>query len=61
DELGLSLDDIHALEDEHRRLANASDLIQGVNSVLNTLSEDERYPVDKLLGDCHANLQQLEG
>ena len=61
DELGLSLDDIHALEDEHRRLANASDLIQGVNSVLNTLSEDERYAVDKLLGDCQANLQQLEG
>jgi DNA repair protein RecN (Recombination protein N) len=60
DALGLSLDDIHALEDEHRRLANASDLLQGINTALNTLSEDERYAIDRLLGDCHANVQQLE-
>lgn len=60
DALGLSQDDIHALEVEHRRLANASDLLQGINTALNTLSEDERYAIDRLLGDCHANVQQLE-
>lgn len=60
DALGMSLDDIHALEDDHRRLANASDLLQGMNSALHTLSDDEHHAVDRLLGDCHAHIQQLE-
>lgn len=60
DELGLALDDIISLEAEHRRLANASDLIDGMNTVLNELGSDDQNGLDIQLGNSLATLQQLE-
>ena len=60
DELGLSLDDIVALESEHRRLANASDLIDGMNSALNSLGGDDQNTVENLLSSSLSTIQQLE-
>jgi DNA repair protein RecN (Recombination protein N) len=58
----LELDDneISALEDEHRRLANASDLITGINEILLGLSNESGTDIEQHLNQNISKLQQLE-
>jgi DNA repair protein RecN (Recombination protein N) len=60
DAAGISREEIQLLEGEHRRLANASDLIQGGGAVLGALSDDEDHALDRRLGACLADIQALE-
>jgi len=58
--LALEDNEIAALEEEHRRLANASDLITGINENLLELSNDGNSDVEQHLSHTISKLQQLE-
>jgi len=58
--LALEENEIAALEEEHRRLANASDLITGINENLLELSNDGNSDVEQHLSHTISKLQQLE-
>lgn len=60
EQLGLQQDEISELEEEHRRLANASDLITGINENLYNLSNDGSTDVEQQLNHSISRLQQLE-
>jgi DNA repair protein RecN (Recombination protein N) len=60
EQLGLQQNEISELEEEHRRLANASDLITGINENLYKLSNDGSTDVEQQLNHSISRLQQLE-
>lgn len=60
EQLGLQQNEISELEEEHRRLANASDLITGINENLYNLSNDGSTDVEQQLNHSISRLQQLE-
>ncbi len=60
EQLSLEENEITALEEEHRRLANASDLITGINENLQELSNDGNSDVEQHLNQTISKLQQLE-
>jgi len=47
------------LEAEHKRLANASNLLQTAQRVLVSLEENEDNAVQHVLGECHADINEL--
>lgn len=60
EQLALEKNEISELEEEHRRLANASDLITGINENLFSLSNDGNADVEQQLNHTISRLQQLE-
>ncbi len=60
EQLALEENEIDALEEEHRRLANASDLIAGINETLLRLSNDDNTAIEQQLNQVINGLQQLE-
>lgn len=60
EQLSLEKNEISALEEEHRRLANSSDLITGISENLFTLSNDGNADVEQQLNHTISRLQQLE-
>jgi DNA repair protein RecN (Recombination protein N) len=60
EQLELDVNEISSLEDEHRRLANSSDLINGANENLGRLSSDEPTDIEQQLGQSINHLQQME-
>ncbi len=60
EQLELDENEISALEDEHRRLANASDLITGINEILLGLSNESGTDIEQQLNQNISKLQQLE-
>lgn len=60
EQLALEEHEIEALEEEHRRLANASDLITGINENLLRLSNDDNTAIEQQLNKVINGLQQLE-
>jgi len=60
EQLALEEDEIDELEEEHRRLANASDLITGINENLLCLSNDDNTAIEQQLNQVISGLQQLE-
>ena len=57
--LGLGADEVPRLEEEHARLANANELIQGVQAVAQLLYEDDEKAVAHLLGQVQRKLEDL--
>jgi len=57
--LDLAADEIPRLEDEHARLANANELIQGVQAVALTLYEDDETAVTSQLAQAQRKLDSL--
>ena len=60
EQLELDANGISSLEEEHRRLANSSDLINGANENLGRLSSDEPTDIEQQLGQSINHLQQME-
>ena len=60
EQLELEENEIAILEEEHRRLANASDLITGINENLLELSNEGSTDVEQHLNQTIGKLQQLE-
>lgn len=60
EQLELEESEISALEEEHRRLANASDLITGINENLLELSNEGGTDIEQHLNQTISKLQQLE-
>lgn len=60
EQLALEEGETDALEEEHRRLANASDLIAGINENLLRLSNDNNTAMEQQLNQVINGLQQLE-
>ena len=60
EQLALEENEVASLEEEHRRLANASDLISGINENLHELSNDRDSGVEQYLNQAINKLQQLE-
>ena len=60
EQLGLEENEIAALEEEHRRLANASDLISGISENLLELSNDSDTGIEQHLNQTISKLQLLE-
>jgi DNA repair protein RecN (Recombination protein N) len=60
EQLDLEENEISALEEEHRRLANASDLITGINESLLELSSESGTDIEQQLNQTISKLQQLE-
>jgi DNA repair protein RecN (Recombination protein N) len=58
--LDLQADELGQLEEEHKRLANASDLITGASESLDMLSGDQETNIDEQLNRTVTRLQQLE-
>lgn len=58
--LGLSTDELAALEEEHDRLANASRLQEGVQRALDLLYEGDEMAVVNLLGRTLNELRELQ-
>ncbi len=59
DALGLGADEIPALEEEHARLANGAELIEGVQSLAQTIQEDEETAVSRQLARAIGQLETL--
>lgn len=57
--LGLSAEEIPQIEDEHRRLANAAELVQGAQAVVNALYDDEQVTVAQMLAQAIGKLETL--
>ena len=57
--LDLGADEIPRLEEEHTRLANASELIQGVQAAAQMLYEDDETAVTHLLGQVQRKIDGL--
>ncbi|MDX2476332.1 MAG: DNA repair protein RecN [Gammaproteobacteria bacterium] len=60
EQLALETNETTELEDEHRRLANSTDLISGINENLYSLSNDGNSDVEAQLNHTISRLQQLE-
>jgi DNA repair protein RecN (Recombination protein N) len=59
DALALAADEIPALEEEHARLANGAELIEGVQSLAQAITEDEEAAVSRQLARAVNRLQSL--
>ena len=59
DALGLAADEIPALEEEHARLANGAELIEGVQSLAQAIQEDEEAAVSQQLARAVTRLESL--
>jgi DNA repair protein RecN (Recombination protein N) len=59
DALGLAADEIPALEEEHARLANGAELIEGVQTVAQAVREDEELAVSRQLARALNRLETL--
>jgi DNA repair protein RecN (Recombination protein N) len=57
--LKLTPEEIAQIEEEHRRLANASDLVSGAQAVVHTLYDDDENAVSGRLGQCIRQLESL--
>ena len=60
EQLALEENEIEALEEEHRRLANSSDLIAGISENLHNLNNDTETDIEQQLNQTISRLQQLE-
>jgi DNA repair protein RecN (Recombination protein N) len=58
--LGLSADELHTLEEEHSRLANASRLQEGAQRALDLLYEGDELAIVSLLGRTLNELRDLQ-
>ncbi len=58
--LGLGVDELQGLEEEHGRLANASRLLEGAQRVVDLLYDGEEMAVAALLGRGLTELHELE-
>jgi len=59
DALGLTADEIPALEEEHARLANGAELIEGVQTVTQIMQENEEMSVSQQLARAIRQLESL--
>ena len=59
DALGLTADEIPALEEEHARLANGAELIEGVQTVTQIMQENEEMSVSQQLAHAIRQLESL--
>ena len=59
DALGLTAEEIPALEEEHARLANGAELIEGVQAVAQSVQEDDETAVARRLARALARLESL--
>lgn len=59
DALGLTADEIPALEEEHARLANGAELIEGVQTVTQIIQENEETSVSQQLARAINRLESL--
>jgi DNA repair protein RecN (Recombination protein N) len=59
DALALAADEIPALEEEHARLANGAELIEGVQSLAQAITEDEEAAVARQLARAVNRLEAL--
>jgi DNA repair protein RecN (Recombination protein N) len=59
DALALAADEIPALEEEHARLANGAELIEGVQSLAQAITEDEEAAVARQLARAINRLEAL--
>jgi DNA repair protein RecN (Recombination protein N) len=59
DALQLTADEIPQIEEEHKRLANASELVTGAQSIAHTLYDDDEIAVSGRLGQCIRQLEEL--
>ena len=59
DALGLTADEIPALEEEHARLANGAELIEGVQTVTQIMQENEETSVSQQLARAIRQLESL--
>jgi len=59
DALQLTAEEIPQLEDEHKRLANAAELVQGAQGVAHVLYDDEEQAVSTRLAQCIRQLESL--
>lgn len=57
--LGLSVEEIVALDEEQRRLANGAELLAGLQAITHTLYEDERASAAGVLARAVQRLEQL--
>ena len=57
--LNLSKDELAALEDEHARLSYGADLLEGAQTTVQTLYDDEEQALSTRLGQCIHRLEQL--
>lgn len=57
--LDLERDELPGLEEEHRRLANANELLQGAQEVAGTLYDDDEAAVSRLLHQAQRRLEAL--
>lgn len=60
EQLALEENEIEALEEEHRRLANSSDLISGISENLLSLDNNSDTDIEQQLNQTISRLQQLE-
>jgi len=58
--LGLSVGETEKLEQEHKRLSNASQLLDTTERLLQQLTESEDYAVSQILSRCQTDLQGLQ-
>ncbi|MCR4300906.1 MAG: DNA repair protein RecN [Sulfuricaulis sp.] len=59
DALGLALEEIPTLEEEHARLANGAELIEGVQSLVQAIREDEEAALAQQLARAIGRLEAL--
>jgi len=59
DALQLSAEEIPQIEDEHKRLANASELVSGAQSIAHVLYDDDENAIAGRLGQCIRQLEEL--
>ncbi|HEX9625496.1 MAG TPA: DNA repair protein RecN [Acidiferrobacterales bacterium] len=57
--LDLKPDELPQLEEEHARLANANELLQGAQEVVNVLYDDDEQAVSRLIARCLNRLESL--
>ena len=57
--LQLSAEEIPQIEDEHKRLANASELVSGAQSIAQVLYDDDENAIAGRLGQCIRQLEEL--
>ena len=59
DALGLAVDEIPAIEEEHARLANGAELIEGVQAVVQAVQDDAETSVARQLARAVSRLESL--
>jgi DNA repair protein RecN (Recombination protein N) len=59
DALNLAADEVAALEDEHARLANGAELLEGAQAAVQTLSDDDETAIAPILAQLTRKLEAL--